>query len=360
VNAGNHVVSETAGTGTDLADYVTVIGGDCAANGTVSLALAQNKTCTITNTKKGMAEVVKTVSGLPPAAGQTFTFEIRQGASTSSLGTVLESKNTDASGNLSFTTKLVPGDTYQICEWVFPGWNTNLAGDGPLFVPNSIIPPALPNPNVNNLTVCANFTVQPGQTRTFNVNNSPPPGGRALTIGFWKNWASCANSNGKGQKSMLDLALGKASAMTTNPPGGLVVSANNPGSGWPNYASYWYLVLKGNPASTTDNILTAPDCVKAVNLLDKTTIDGRKKMASDPLFNMTAQLVAAELNRFMGAGISGITIVNIDRAVLLNGKYKFNGQTYSPKLTTADANLANCLATQLDNYNNGRPVSSCP
>lgn len=307
-----------------------------------------------------MAQVVKTVSGLPPASGQNFTFELRQGASVSSLGTVIESKTTDASGNINFTTKLIPGDTYQICEWVFPGWNTNLAGDGPLFVPGSIIPPALPNPNVNNLTVCADFTVQPGQTRTFTVNNTPPPGGRALTIGFWKNWASCANSNGKGQKPMLDLALGIASATTTNPPGGLVVSAQNPGALWPNYAAYWYLVLKGDPTSTANSIKPAVDCSKAVNLLDKTTIDGRKKQASDPLFNMSAQLLAAQLNRFMGAGISGITIMNIDRAVLLNGKYKFNGLTYSPKLTAADMNTANCLATQLDNYNNGRPVSLCP
>jgi Prealbumin-like fold domain len=360
VNAGNHSVGETAGTNTTLSDYTALIGGDCAANGAVSLALAQNKTCTITNTKKGMAQIVKTVSGLPPAAGQTFTFEIRQGASTVSDGTVLESKTTDASGNLNFTTKLVAGQTYQMCEWVFPGWNTNLAGDGPLFVPNSLIPPALPNPNVNNLTVCTNFSVQPGQTRTLTVNNSPPPGGRALTIGFWKNWASCANSNGKGQKPMLDLALGIASLMTTNPPGGLVASAQNPGALWPNYAALWYLVLKGNSASTANNILPAPDCAKARNLLDKTTIDGGKKMSSDPLFNMTAQLIAAELNRFMGAGINGTTIMNIDRAVLLNGKYKFNGLTYTPKLTTADANLANCLATQLDNYNNGRPVGLCP
>ncbi|HKG80152.1 MAG TPA: hypothetical protein VKA78_12050, partial [Pyrinomonadaceae bacterium] len=317
VNAGNHTVSETAGTATTLSDYDSLIGGDCAANGTVSLALAQNKTCTITNTKKGMAQIVKTVSGLPPAAGQTFTFEIRQGASTVSDGTVLESKTTDASGNLNFTTKLAAGQTYQMCEWVFPGWNTNLAGDGPLFVPNSLIPPALPNPNVNNLTVCTNFSVQPGQTRTFTVNNSPPPGGRALTIGFWKNWASCANSNGKGQKPMLDLALGIASATTTNPPAGLVVSAQNPGALWPNYASLWYLVLKGNPVSTANNILPATDCASARNLLDKTTTDGKKKMSSDPLFNMTAQLIAAELNRFMGAGINGTTIMNIDRAVLL-------------------------------------------
>jgi hypothetical protein len=308
----------------------------------------------------GLANVKKTVSGQPPAAGQTFHFELRSGASTVSDGTILEAKDTDASGNISFTTQLTPGTTYQICEWVFPGWNTNLAGDGPLFVPNSIIPPALPNPNVNNLTVCANFTVTSGQTRTFTVDNTPPPGGRALTIGFWKNWASCSSSNGKGQKPILDLALGFASKNTTNPPGGLVVSAQNPGSLWPNYAAAWYLVLKGDSTSTEKNIKPAPDCLKAVNLLNKSTIDGKKKMSSDPLFNMAAQLVGAQLNRFMGSGINGTTIINIDRAVLLNGKYKFDGLTYSPKLTTADTNLANCLATQLDKYNNGTAVSLCP
>jgi len=137
-----------------------------------------------------------------------------------------------------------------------------------------------------------------------------------------------------------------------------VVSAQNAGSGWPNYASLWYLVLKGDPTSTKDNIKNAPDCSKAVNLLDKRTTSGTKK-ASDPLFNMTAQLMAAELNRFMGAGINGTTITNIDRAVLLNGKYVFNGLTHN-FLNAADTSLANCLATQLDNYNNNNAVSACP
>jgi len=45
--------------------------------------------------------------------------------------------------------------------------------------------------------------------------------------------------------------------------------------------------------------------------------------------------------------------------VLLLGKYQFNGNTYTPKLTSADTTKANCLATQLDNYNNDRSVSTC-
>src|SRR5262249_52273208 len=76
---------------------------------------------------------------------------------------------------------------------VFAGWNTTLGPN--LFVPNSIIPPSLPNPNVNNLTVCTDFVAQAGQTTAFTVDNQSPPGGRALTIGFWKNWASCTASS---------------------------------------------------------------------------------------------------------------------------------------------------------------------
>ena len=46
-----------------------------------------NETSTVS---PGLAKVVKTVSGQPPATGQTFTFELRQGASTTSDGTTLE------------------------------------------------------------------------------------------------------------------------------------------------------------------------------------------------------------------------------------------------------------------------------
>ena len=320
INAGTHYVTEAAGTGTNLADYVTSIGGACTPAGAVTLGLGQSATCTITNTRKGKATVVKTVAGLTPASNQTFTFELRSGAAPNADGTVLETKTTDATGNINFSTLLVPSQTYQICEWVMPGWNTNLSGDGPLFVPNSIIPPSLPNPNVNNMAVCANFTVTPGQERTFTVDNTPPPGGRALTIGFWKNWASCSGSKGNGQDPMLDLALAIATQQTPEPAGRNGGLRWDVGAGWPIFGPTYYLILKGDPNSTPDNILPAPGCAYAVSLLDKRTTVSGKKMASDPLFNMTAQLVAAEANRFMGAGISGDTIMNINKAVVLDGE----------------------------------------
>jgi len=49
---GPVTVSETAGTSTSLANYTTVIGGACAADGTLTLAAGENKTCTITNTRR--------------------------------------------------------------------------------------------------------------------------------------------------------------------------------------------------------------------------------------------------------------------------------------------------------------------
>jgi hypothetical protein len=49
VTPGNHTVGETGGTGTPLGAFFTVIGGACAADGTVSLTSGDNKACTITN-----------------------------------------------------------------------------------------------------------------------------------------------------------------------------------------------------------------------------------------------------------------------------------------------------------------------
>lgn len=301
----------------------------------------------------GRAKVLKTVSGKTPATGQSFTFELRQGAAITTDGTLLASAATDAAGLISFTTDLTPDTPYQLCEVVMPGWNTNLAtaGDGSLFVPNSVIPPTLPNPNVNNMTVCTSFTVPSGATRTFAVDNAPPPGGRALTIGFWKNWASCSKSGG-GQKPILDRTLAMAQVIGDSTDGhatlpGIVVSARS-GSWW-KYASPYFLVLHGS-ATTPD---VAPDCLKAVRLLDKSTIDTGKKMASDPAWNLAAQLTAAELNFVAGAYRSSAAVLAVDEAVRLLAKYSFDGRTHG-RISTADANRMNQLARILDDYNNDR------
>jgi hypothetical protein len=49
VTPGRHKVGETGGTGTPLSAFESVIGGSCAADGTVNLAVGDTKICTITN-----------------------------------------------------------------------------------------------------------------------------------------------------------------------------------------------------------------------------------------------------------------------------------------------------------------------
>jgi hypothetical protein len=313
VNAGGHVVSETQGTGTLLSDYVSVIGGQCAADGTITLALAQNATCTITNKKKGMAKVLKTVSlgavTRPPGSG--FVFQIRTGASSTLAGTILESSEANSAngGTINFATKLVPGTTYSHCEIVMPGWMTTL---GPPFY-------TVFNPSGDNSIVCTDFIVAGGETKSFTIDNQPPPGGLARTIGFWKNWASCSSSKG-GQKPVLDDTLAAA--------GGHIAIG----------------------------ILDVDTCLEAVRILNKSTVDTGKKMSSDPAFNLAAQLLAAKLNVAAGAGVNGCVVTAINDAQALLVAIHFNGMTHDA-MTAAQVTQANSLATTLDHYNN---TTTCP
>lgn len=280
--------------------------------------------------------VEKTVSGAAPSGTQAFTFQLRQGASTTQSGTTLDTQVANAAnGGMINFSGLVPGSTYQLCEIVMPGWSTSLGN----FVPASFYPPdgVVPDPNVDNSILCVNFTAQ-GQT--FKVDNTPPPGGRALTIGFWKNWASCASSGGK-QKPVLDQTLAQAE------PNGEVISATS--GTYPAFGPTFYLVLHGSTMKPN----TAPDCTKAVKLLNKSTITKGTKMASDPAFNLAAQLLAAELNYTAGAGKTGTATNAITQAVLLLGKYQFNGDTHT-KISAADTTTMNNLAKILDDYNNDR------
>jgi len=321
------------GTATKVCTFTVVFPDDFNAGTTFN--------CDFVNSQQ-YAGIKKTVKGLAPTTNDPgFTFQLRQNATSTADGTILESGTATAAngGNISFATLLTPGQTYQVCEIVMPGWLTTLGQ----FVPNSFIPPSgvAPNPAVDNSILCGNFTVTAGQTLIFTVDNTPPPGGRALTIGFWKNWASCASS-GNNKKPVLDQTLALFGA------NGEVVSAT---SGiFATFGPTYYLTLLGSTSSPN----VAPDCLKAVRLLNKSTISSGSKMASDPAFNLAAQLVAAELNFAAGAGKTTAATTAINQAVLLLGKYSFNGNTHTA-ISAADVTLMNSLATTLDNYNNDRP-----
>src|SRR5439155_5644289 len=223
----------------------------------IAVSAGETVTCTFYNRLRGKANVIKTFSGLAPSATQSVTFQLRQGASAILAGSILESQTANAGngGVLNFSTTLIPGSTYQICEVLGPlgpGWTTTLGP--PLY--------SVYNPSGDNSTVCTDFTVTAGQTKTFSINNSPPPGGLAFTIGYWKNWSSCT---GGSQKPVLDQTLLKMANSGTPVTLGLLVLNPN--------------VLGASTA-----------CTYAVNLLNKSTVTSGKKMSSDPLINMAAQL----------------------------------------------------------------------
>jgi len=302
---GNHTVSETAGTGTSLSPYLSVIGGACAANGSVSLLPGDVKACTITNTKAGFVGVAKTFNGGPLSAADSFTFQLRYGAdSTTTAGTLLETQTATGgnAGYIAFTTKLDPSKTYDLCEVaVKAGWNTSLASN-PTYFP-------LFNSSGDNSTACITFTVAPGQDLVINVDNSRPPGGLSRTIGYWKNWSSCT---GGGQTYELDKNL----------PVGV-----------------------GN--------LTITTCPVGVSILDKRDYKTGKKMSSDPAYNLAAQYLAAALNYHVGAlrCLASDRAVNSAEALLQTVNFLGTG-TYANHMTALQASTANILETFLDGYNN--------
>lgn len=71
----DYMVSETAGTGTDLDDYTAEFSGDCDKYGGVTIAKDQTSVCYITNTKKAKITVVKEAYPYNDPQSFDFTFE---------------------------------------------------------------------------------------------------------------------------------------------------------------------------------------------------------------------------------------------------------------------------------------------
>ena len=91
-------------------------------------------------------------------------------------------------------------------------------------------------------------------------------------------------------------------------------------------------------------------------MLDKSTFAGVKK-ASDPAYNMAAQLLAVKLNIQVGADPRCIGPYVTEADTLLSA-IGFNGSTV-PTYTATQAARLNTLATYFDRFNNGDP-NLCP
>lgn len=260
----------------------------------------------------GGIKVVKTVNGqeMQDESPYSFTFEIRTGANASypgGEGTVVASgiASRDGWGRIWFPD--LPFQTYQVCEvGLLPGWTTSLSQDGG-FIPNSV-----GNPAADTSVVCRDLTVDQPWGFFIYVDNTPPPTMSPRTIGYWKNWSSC--SGGK-QAPVLDQTLASFTG------GGLTMGT-----------------------------VFVDTCAEAVNLLDKSDLNGFKR-ATDPAYRLAAQLLAARLNVQAGAPrCSAVQSAIADGNTLLSN-VGFNGLNVYKGVINSDA--ADLLAEALDQYNNG-------
>jgi plastocyanin len=301
----------------------------------INLAPGESVTCTFVNRQRATVSLLKTENGTLPLV-HAWTFEIRSGATTLSAGTV-EATGTAvlATGVVNFVcspedancvnvggyANLVPGN-YQLCETGMPaGYSNNITG----FTPAGAVPEGGDNSTeCVNITLAAGASGMPSGVTIGNVaiDNTPPPGGDARTIGYWKNWASCSKSNGK--------QYAKATA-----PGGVGIG----------------FTLDGNLPQLIGD-LNVTTCALGVSILDKRDVVTGTKQASDAAYALAAQLLAAKLNISAGAGTCAAANTAIAAGQALLDAINFTGTGTYLKSASANRTLALSIAATLDSYNN--------
>jgi len=296
---GSYTITEVAQTGWDQ----TSATGDCSFTVDYPADFGTTFTCTFNNTERGNIALIKTFQGGAIPAGDTFTFQVRQNATSASDGTVLSTvdvtSGTTFPVNLIAPNSLVPG-AYQVCELLQPGWGSTITTMTGHFEPNGGV----------SGYFCVPVTVTAGQTTTLTIDNTPPPGGVALTIGYWKTH-SCQ-------------APGKQAD---------VLTATLTGHGF----------LVGS--------LLVDTCNEAVSLLSKTPIGATKNAASDPAFNFAAQYVAYKLNLLAGAADKTTAANAAANGQSILVAISFNGVTHTG-ISPAQKSALLADASILDKYNN--------
>ncbi len=188
VAPGQYDSTETVPAGWELTSIVCDDGNSSGVTATgvatFNVEPGETVTCTFTNTKDGKAEVSKTVSGGDIPVGVSFTFQVRTGASDLLSGVIEATMTVDSSTVFpaDFGGQTFPPGDYQLCETGIPlGWTTDLFAAAGAFVPDLEIG-----------AVCVSFTLDPGETESFVIDNTPPPEGCTLTQGYWKTHADPA------------------------------------------------------------------------------------------------------------------------------------------------------------------------
>ena len=320
--------AETVPAGWSLTGRACVLTGTATAktktditNGvSLTLAAGEDVTCTFSNTALSTIIIEKELVG---GGSQTFTFtRVKVGGG--DLGD--NASPTLGDGGSSSSGKKLTAGTYTVCE-------TNLAAG---YSDPTATGYTLTGDGFGNFCTSVVLGVDDSKTVHF-INRLPPPSGSTRTIGYWKNWSSCAQSNG----GQYDKAIK---------------------NGTPQGTLDYYLAGNGITSIYPIGLITTLTCPQAVNLLAKTTING-KKGSGDPIYNMVAQLLGAKLNIASSAGSCQALNDALPQAQTLLSDLLFDGiKTYATKnaLTPAQTTLANTLAGIFGKYNEGTLGGGCP
>jgi hypothetical protein len=179
-DAGTHTVSETQQYGYTASAW----GGDCAADGKISLKVGDNRTCTITNDDQPGTIVI--VKNAKPQNG-TFTFATT-GAS-NGLGTSWPASftlNGDTTGDGNTQTFTVDAGAYSVKESTQLGWLlTGIGGSTDPNTPyNCVVTGTGGSSGFGDLaTMTADITLKNGDTVTCSFDNTGQ--GVTRTQGFW-------------------------------------------------------------------------------------------------------------------------------------------------------------------------------
>jgi hypothetical protein len=321
----SYLVTELAKSGYDLTDI------DCTgldeANWTANLGArnvsitphpGEDIVCTFENSQLARLIVEKQIVG---GGAQLFTFS-RTGIANFVLG---------HGGQNDSGVTLQPG-TYTVCELdLAVTWSATATVSGGAV---ALYNPDAPGDDLGNR--CVDVELDYGDVKTVVFTNTPPPGGDARTIGYWRNWSSCSSGN------QYEKATG---------PGGFGWDKTLDGALHPSIQIGSVVLSSGG----INNV--SPDCQKAVWLLSKRTINNGQNRANDAAYDLAAQLLAALLNKNAGAGSCQAADDAIQAALALMTAINFNGtgNFFGPRSGTIAGYTredALALADTLDQYNN--------
>jgi hypothetical protein len=332
---GSYSVSEIVPDGWDLTKIECDDSDSSGSGNTANFEVAAGETvkCTFYNRERGMVDLLKLTNGVEhPTMSWTFTLSGPMGDPQINIGDSTPPPLVDFDGE-----KLIPGETYTICETGIPptwslqwAWDANGNGvidDGETlpYVGAStgnlleVYDPSYGENGASNDVRCVDFQVGAAETLHFILDNSAP-GGEPRTPGYWKNWNTCTGGN---------------QANTAFKNGGV--------------AENWFLLDDLIP--TTIGELSIDTCEEGVLILDHRDLNDKKK-ASDGAYDLARNLLAAKLNTAAGAcPMDGDWIAEGDALLIEIG---FDG-VGNPGLRPKDDLYGDALfiSKKLDAYNNG-------